>query len=306
MAWKDRLEALALVLFWGLARLLGPDRSSRLARAIGRHCGSPHRMRHIRRNFSFALAGAPPAAIDAAARESFGNFAAVLAELAHLDRICDPSEGRVELVIENPDCMGRKRPAVFVSAHLGNWEVQVLPIARLGMPVTIVQSPLPNPGVQRRLLEKRRRFDIELVERDGSARRLVRDLAAGRSIGVVADGRADGGELLPFFGVAAETTTVPARLALRHGCDFVPVRVERLGDARFRVTYCEPIRPRVASADLRAAARDMTEQLHALFESWIGERPGEWWCGKRRWPKSAEPRRALRTASSLARDPRAA
>ena len=101
---------------------------------------------------------------------------------------------------------------------------------------------------------------------------------------------------------------MPARLALKHGCDFVPVRVERLGrDARYRVTYCEPIRPRVANADLRGAARDMTEQLHSLFETWIRERPEEWWCGKRRWPKAAEPRGvAPRSDSSLARDPRAA
>ena len=31
----------------------------------------------------------------------------------------------------------------------------------------------------------------------------------------------------------------------------------------------------------------MTGEVHRLFEQWIRERPGEWFCSKRLWPKEA-------------------
>ena len=37
--------------------------------------------------------------------------------------------------------------------------------------------------------------------------------------------------------------------------------------------------------DPREAAFDMCERVNARFETWISERPTEWCCIKRRWPK---------------------
>jgi len=37
----------------------------------------------------------------------------------------------------------------------------------------------------------------------------------------------------------------------------------------------------------KLAAVDLITQYHKILESWISERPGEWLCTKRRWPKSA-------------------
>jgi len=33
-------------------------------------------------------------------------------------------------------------------------------------------------------------------------------------------------------------------------------------------------------------AIDMIQQLHQLFESWIRQRPEDWFCSKRLWPKA--------------------
>ena len=101
------------------------------------------------------------------------------------------------------------------------------------------------------------------------------------------DQRFEAGELVPFFGIAAPTATIPARLALKLRTGLVPTRTERLDGARFRITLYEPIRADPTIADPRLAARRMTEQVNADFERWIRERPGQWICGKRRWPKDA-------------------
>ena len=98
------------------------------------------------------------------------------------------------------------------------------------------------------------------------------------------DRRLKKGELTPFFGSGTFTSLFPARLALRCGCNLVPVRVERLRRGAYRVTVHEPVRPDPSLADDRAKALDMTRQVNAYFESWIRERPDQWFCSKRMWP----------------------
>ena len=81
-----------------------------------------------------------------------------------------------------------------------------------------------------------------LVSLDQGARPLIRELSEGRSVGLVVDARDDDGAPIPFFGLDKWTTLAPARLALRFGCDLIPVRVERRGNARFRLTVYKPVR----------------------------------------------------------------
>ena len=124
------------------------------------------------------------------------------------------------------------------------------------------------------------------------ARPLIRELSEGRSIGLVVDTRDDDGVPVPFFGHDKLTTLAPARLALRFGCDLIPAQVARLGDARFRLIVHEPIRPDPGLASDKDRALQMMRDLNRLFERWIRERPQQWLCLKRAWPKDLEPPRA--------------
>ena len=62
------------------------------------------------------------------------------------------------------------------------------------------------------------------------------ELSHGRTIGLGSDVRLDSGEMIPMFGHDMPTNTVPARLALRFECEFVPARAERLPGGRYRIT----------------------------------------------------------------------
>jgi KDO2-lipid IV(A) lauroyltransferase len=157
--------------------------------------------------------------------------------------------------------------------------------------VTVLYAADANPWIGRLMLRARRGLGCRLEPRDGGVRRLVRALGRGHSVGLLVDTRVDDGEPVPFFGRPALTTTVPARLALRHGLELVPVRVERLDGARFRVTIYEPVLPDDPAAPPREQALQMTRKLHEHFERWIRERPGEWLCSKRRWPEDPAPAR---------------
>lgn len=283
------LEAAWLALVWGCLGLLSPERASSLAAAFLRRVGPRLRKhRHVRRNLAIALPERSEVEREAIAREVWAGLGAVFGELPHLGRIGREADRRIEVVFETElgPLADPPRPAIFVTAHLGNWELTTLVAGRYGVPVSVIYAPDSNPWMDRLIRRHRRALHCELVPKQGGLRALLRALAAGRSLGFLIDTRQDDGEPVSFFGLPALTSTVPARLALRGGLELVPVRCERLAPARYRVTFCAPVAPDPALSDARVQARDMTRRVNHAFEAWIRERPEQWLCTKRRWPKA--------------------
>lgn len=103
---------------------------------------------------------------------------------------------------------------------------------------------------------------------------------------MIIDRRVDEGKPIPFFGNPKNTSMMPAKLALRFDCDLIPARVERIGGARFRVSFYPPVRPRNPDAPKGEQAEDMIHQVHQLFETWIRKNPADWFCATRLWPKT--------------------
>ena len=285
------VEAGAFGMFIGISRLLSPERASALGRGIFRAIGPRlDKTRIFRRNLTLAFPEKSAGEIDTLIREIWGNLGAVLTEYPHLRSYAVAGEPeRLEIVINNdsPVFQHTGKAAVFVSAHLANWEIPLASAIRLGLPVSVLYTPLQNPWLDRMLYKARARMGINMLPRDSGVRTLVRELGSGRSIGLLVDQRVDSGEPVPFFGLEMNTSTTPARLALRYHCDLIPIRVQRLGGARFRVSFEPPIIPGPGITDEHMKILDMTRQLNELFETWIREQPREWLCSKRRWAKDA-------------------
>jgi Kdo2-lipid IVA lauroyltransferase/acyltransferase len=197
-------------------------------------------------------------------------------------------------------CRDGGRPFIFVTAHLGNWEISAATARRLGLPLTVVYSRQANPIVEWLVQRRRRDLGCRFVAADDSLRPLLNELRTGRSIGLLVDLRVESGEAVPFCGHDTATTLVPARLALKFGCPLIPVRVERIRPAHLRVTLCDPVLPDAAAAP-DAQARQMMAAVNALFESWILTRPHEWQCFQNRWPRSIRRRLLRRRAARIAR-----
>lgn len=279
---------------WWLAGWLPTDMASGLGAWLGRLAG-PHLKKHrvILRNLKVALPELDEAQREAVARGIWAEAGRVLVEFALLDRICASERAeRLEFVLRYDPARARagSRPAMFVTAHLANWELGAATATLNGVPLSIVSTPQHNALVEAALRRHRAVVGCRFLPSKGGLRQLIREVQEGRSLGWITDQRHDRGDLLPFFGVDAPTAVMPALLALRLDCDLVPVRVERLKGAHFRVTAYEPL----STAGLEQlpqaeAARELTSRMNRLFEGWIRERPDQWLCFKRRWPERHEP-----------------
>jgi KDO2-lipid IV(A) lauroyltransferase len=208
-----------------------------------------------------------------------------------LGTICNrEAASRLEIVRRGDAEVFRKGggPAVFVTAHLANWEVAAGAVAWQGIPLTGIYTPIQNPEINDMLYRAREELNCGMVKREGAVRQLIKALKKGVSVGLIVDQRVDSGEPVPFFGHNMKTSITPAQLALRSRCALIPVQVQRLRAARFRVIFHEAVQPDDTSASERKKTLQMTRKVNALFESWIRERPHEWMCTKRRWPKDLQ------------------
>jgi KDO2-lipid IV(A) lauroyltransferase len=221
-------------------------------------------------------------------RGIFRNVGKSAAELIKLRQIWTEREERLifevsTLAREHLEAGGA---AVFVCAHVGPWQITNLISLHMGLEIGVIYAPESNAALREKMLELREAFGVKLIPSDAGARPLLRELSNGHCIGMAMDTRLDTGQLLPFFGREALTNTTAARLALRTNAALLPIRAERLGKARYRVTVYDPILPPAGTDGVDAQAIAMTCEVHRHFERWIAQQPEQWLCLKRRWPKA--------------------
>ena len=280
--------ALVWLVAW-LARRMPIDAASRFGGRLGTWLGSKLKRKTVifRANLALAFPELDAGELDELVSQAWGQAGRVLAEYPHLETILKEDD-RLVIDIREPivTYSDPGKPCVFVSAHLSNWEVACSAMAKMGIPNASLYSAPTNPLLDRMLLESRQALNCQLLPRDNSARLLMRALKEGRSAAMVMDRRVDDGVPIRFFGSDKTSTLLPAKLALKHHCDLVPIQVERLHDARYRVTFHAPVRPTNPGADETAQAMDMIQQVHNQFEDWIRARPADWFCSKRLWPKN--------------------
>jgi lauroyl/myristoyl acyltransferase len=203
-----------------------------------------------------------------------------------LDRIWSGRARYVEFSLhpEAEAAIRRKEPIVFATAHVGAWQLTNLIGREHDLSIAVLYAPDSNPWMNRFFLARRQHFGGPLVPSAGGARDMIRELAAGRSVGAAFDTRIDEGEMVPFFGVPCLTNTLPAMLALR-GYPLIPIRAVRLPGPRYRIEVMAPLAPADPDLPRKEQVLDLTTRLNGVFEDWIREDPGQWLCMKRRWPK---------------------
>jgi KDO2-lipid IV(A) lauroyltransferase len=281
-----RLEALALLPVYRLVRLLPIGLTSRIG-AVALGLVGPWLPAHktARRNLEMAFPEKPAAEIDRILAGMWRNLGHTAGEFPKLDTMVRRFDEHVELVGHEvaERVWGDGRPVVFFSAHLANWELNGIAGARLGVKGVMVYRA-PNNPLLRDLFEARARHpDLELVPKGPEAgKRLFRRLREGKSVGMLIDQKLNEGIAVPFFGRDAMTAPAFAQLALRFGCPVVPVRPERLGTGRLRITFHEPLEV-TRTDDLDADVNAVVTAANATLETWIRERPEEWFWVHRRW-----------------------
>jgi KDO2-lipid IV(A) lauroyltransferase len=285
----QRIEATMFRFVFWLMRKLNVDRALQLS-AFAFGLVGPHsdKAAKARENLAIAFPDRSQEWREETTRQIFRHLGYSAAELIKLEDIWEQREQRVEFVLE-PEAlkhMQSQRATVFITAHVGAWQVAPLVTRKFGFNVCAIYAPESNPTMLKLMLDLRKSFGETLIAADAGPRPLIKELNAGHSIIMAMDTRPDTGKLIPFFGRDALTNTSAAGLALRTGAALVVSRAERLPGARYRITVYDPLVSPIPDAPVKEQAVALTQSVHRYFEQWITEYPQQWVCLKRRWPKA--------------------
>jgi Kdo2-lipid IVA lauroyltransferase/acyltransferase len=273
-------------LFGGF-KLLPLDCASALGGALARRIGpSLGVSEHARRNISRAFPELSEIEIGRVVSGMWDNLGRVAAEYPHLRNMCvfEPG-GRVEAHgFEHVDrAVAAGRQMIVFSGHIANWEIGMLAGAQHGISVAQIYRALNNPLMDR-MIARFRGDRAELIPKGAiAARHAIAALRRGTHLGLLADQKMNDGIPVPFFGRLAMTAPALAILGLRFDCDVLPLRVERLNGARFRVTVFPPL-PLPRSGEPHTDAAALMARVNATLEEWIRDRPEQWLWVHRRWP----------------------
>ncbi len=264
------------------ARLL----SGALARIAQR--AVPRWRRVAERNLSLALPGIDERRRGEIIRGVYENLGRVLLALAKTPRL---SPGNIRRWIDYEGfehyeaALAQGRGVLFLTAHLGNWELSATAHALLGHPMHVMIRPLDNPLLDGLLDRRRRACGNQTIAKQQSVRPVLQALRRNEAVGVLIDQNTagEGGIFADFFGIPAASTSGLAKIARRTGAAVIPgFALWRPRERRYVLKFYPPLEM-VSTADEERDLKENTQRCQTAIEEVIREHPEQWLWIHRRW-----------------------
>lgn len=185
--------------------------------------------------------------------------------------------------------LAREKGVVFVTGHVGNWELLARFVTQEGYPVSVVGKETSDARTTQLLEDFRTSAGMRVIwrGRDGAAKELLRALKSNRLLGLLIDQDTKVQSVwVPFFGRPAKTPRAAADLVLRTGASAILGFCTRLGPLKYRITLQELPRPEGRD---EAAVTQLTADFTRGIEAQIRAHPEQWVWMHERW-KSPPPR----------------
>ncbi|HET9783872.1 MAG TPA: lysophospholipid acyltransferase family protein [Terriglobales bacterium] len=179
----------------------------------------------------------------------------------------------------------RGRGVLFLTAHLGAWELSSFGMSLAGYPMSFIIRPLDNQPLNALVERIRGLHGNTGIGKHEFARGLLQAMQANRTVGILMDQNSapPQGVFVPFFGHLACTATGPARIALKTGAAVVPAFAVWEQAQQKYVLYFEPALELENTGDEKQDVLRATAQFTAVIERWVRRYPDQWLWVHRRW-----------------------
>jgi Kdo2-lipid IVA lauroyltransferase/acyltransferase len=183
------------------------------------------------------------------------------------------------------DAQRRGKGVLFLTGHMSAWELAPFAHAMYGHPLHFLVRPLANGRVEELINRYRCLSGNQPIEKNRSARAMLKVLGAGGTVGILSDQNTslDEGVFVNFFGVPASTTSGLARIALHTDAAVVPGFLcwdEKAG--KYRLQFGPRVELR-RSGDADADIRENTARFTRVIEAYVRAHPDQWLWVHKRW-----------------------
>jgi len=283
---KYFFQFIIILFLFFIFKILGYQKASNLGSKIGKKFGRFFRSdKVILKNISFIneysnnVIKDPKKIID----EVFSNYGRILSEYIFLKNF---KNGKLKKHVkvyggEILDEIKRKnKRVVFISGHFSNFELMAMFIDSSGINLSAIYRPLNNIFLNNIMENIRSQFICKNQIKKGKSgtREMLKFLKKNFSVALMIDQRVSEGIKCNFFGKPAFTTTIPAQIVKKFGCEIVPIYIERVDNVDFKLTINEPI-----TFEKKETIEEITLKLNKILEKMILKNPSQWILTHNRW-----------------------
>jgi Kdo2-lipid IVA lauroyltransferase/acyltransferase len=221
-------------------------------------------------------------------RKMVRNLGWMAAEFARLPRLTKENIENVVILEGHENFLeGQRRGkgVLYLTGHIGAWELSSFAHALYGYPLHYMARPLDNKRLDALVNQYRCASGNLPIFKNESARVMLKILKDSGTVGILADQNTlpAEGEFVDFFGKLACTTTGLARVALHTGAAVVPGYAywdETVQKYRLRF---EPPVELIQTGDTEPDVFENTQKFSKVIEQIIRKHPDQWVWVHRRW-----------------------
>ncbi len=176
--------------------------------------------------------------------------------------------------------LARKKGVLFISGHIGNWELLARRVALAGYPCQTIAKETSDPRLTQWVETFRASAKLKAIwrGRPSAVKDMLRALKHGEILGLLIDQDTNVQSVwVPFFGQLAKTPRAAADLALRTGAAVMLGFCQRQASGRYRLRMHE------LTIEPNETPESLTARMTSGIEAAIREHPEQWVWLHRRW-----------------------
>ena len=281
---KYFFEFILIYILLIIFKIIGYKNASNLGAIIGKKFGPLFRSnKKILANLENSNIGDSQEDRKSIINNMWSNYGRILSEYVYLKKF---KNNHLDQFIEIEglnylnEIKNNNEKAVFISGHFNNFELMAMEIEKAGINLCAIYRPLNNPFLNIIMENIRKNYICknQIKKGKGGTRDLLNLFKKNFSAALMIDQRVSEGENIDLFNRSAKTTTIPAQLVKKYGCNIVPVYIERLKNYHFKLYFYKPVK-----FDENLSHKQITLELNKILEKMILKNPAQWIWSHDRW-----------------------
>ena len=226
------------------------------------------------------------------AKKCYYNFAKYLGINFILNQNTTKQKILEQVVFKNEhfllDAIKSGRPIIVTTAHFGQWEIFGLAVAAHFGPSSVLGRRLDSSIMDKILRANRSQFDVELIDKDGGAKDILKALKARRIVGILVDQNTapKDGIKVQFFGKDVLHTPAASVLAQKTNALIINAFIYQKGENLNEICFEEPID--ISTFDKEDAVQKATQMQCSACEEMVRARPEEYFWFHQRFKRFYE------------------
>ena len=226
------------------------------------------------------------------AKKCYYNFAKYLGINFILNQNTTKQKILEKVVFKNEhfllDAIKSGKPIIVTTAHFGQWEIFGLAVAAHFGPSSVLGRKLDSSVMDKILRANRAQFDVELIDKNGGAKDILKALKARRIVGILVDQNTapKDGIKVQFFGKDVLHTPAASVLAQKTNALIINAFIYQKDENLSEICFEQPID--ISTFDKEDAVQKATQMQCSACEEMVRARPEEYFWFHQRFKRFYE------------------